>query len=964
VLNGSGTPVLGTILEDDLANPGTLISAIIASGGVNFITDVDAGAVQGLAIISADISNGTWQYSLNNGGSWNALGAVTPTSGRLLASDGVTRIRFLPASNFNGTFDPAITFRAWDTSSGANGGIADPSVNGGTTAFSTATDTASISVTAVNDAPSFTKGADQSVPEDAGPQTVLGWATGISAGPPDESGQTYAFQVTTDYDSLFSALPAITPAGDLSYTGAPDAFGVITVTVKLQDNGGTANGGQDTSAAQTFTITLRPVNDVPSFTKGADQSILEDAGPQTVFPWATAISKGPTNESSQTLNFLVTTDNDTLFGVLPAIDATGQLTYTAAANANGIANITVKLHDNGGTTDGGVDTSAPQTFQIVVTPVNDAPSFTNIGDQMVFEDAGPQAVPGFAQNISSGPPDESGQALNFIVTTDNDALFSVLPTIDPSGQLTYTPAADANGSATVTVKLHDDGGTANGGVDTSAPQTFTITVASVNDAPLFTKGSDETILEDAGSQVVTGWATSISQGPPDESGQALNFIVTTDNDALFSVLPAIDPSGQLTYTPAADANGSATVTVKLHDDGGTANGGVDTSAAQTFTIGVTPVNDVPSFFAGSDQTVDEDAGPQTVFPWATALSAGPANESAQLLSFEITSNTNPGMFSAGPAVAPDGTLTYTSAPNANGSATIQVRIKDDGGTSNGGVDASASQTFTINVRPVNDAPVAVTDQVDAIAKKPVTIKVLANDFDVDGDPMTVVAFTKPTQGTIQKVGNTFVYTTKVLTAATDSFTYTITDGNGALGVGTVNIRIVDVLPPAVKSVRLYYGPNEYVDASSLTHNSLPWANIYKVAVQFSEDVSVDPAALSLDSPFGSYATNFSYDSVNRLATWTPVAPIGMGRLTIRLLASGVQDSSGNHPLKSWSSSFGLLSGDFDGNGVVDKKDLSAIKSKFTKPKKPVVGLADLNGDGIVNQADYDLAKANLGKRLL
>ena len=110
---------------------------------------------------------------------------------------------------------------------------------------------------------------------------------------------------------------------------------------------------------------------------------------------------------------------------------------------------------------------------------------------------------------------------------------------------------------------------------------------------------------------MTGWATEISAGPADENGQTLTFLVSTDNDGLFSAPPAINSNGQLTYTPAADANGSATVTVKLMDDGGTANGGVDTSAAQTFTITVTAVNDVPSFTKGSDQTILEDAGPQS-----------------------------------------------------------------------------------------------------------------------------------------------------------------------------------------------------------------------------------------------------------------------------------------------------------------------------------------------------------------
>ena len=80
----------------------------------------------------------------------------------------------------------------------------------------------------------------------------------------------------------------------------------------------------------------------------------------------------------------------------------------------------------------------------------------------------------------------------------------------------------------------------------------------------------------------------------------MDFIVSNDNNALFTTQPAVSPSGTLTYTSAPNANGSATVTVRIHDDGGTANGGVDTSAAQTFTITITAVNDVPSFTKGAD----------------------------------------------------------------------------------------------------------------------------------------------------------------------------------------------------------------------------------------------------------------------------------------------------------------------------------------------------------------------------
>src|SRR5437773_5258569 len=98
-----------------------------------------------------------------------------------------------------------------------------------------------------------------------------------------------------------------------------------------------------------------------------------------------------------------------------------------------------------------------------------------------------------------------------------------------------------------------------------------------------------------------------------------------------------------------------------------------------------PVNVPTSFTKGPNQTVLEDAGPQTVTGWATNISVGPPNESTQTIQFLITGNNNPGLFSAGPAVAPNGTLTYTAAPNANGTATITVVAQDSGGTANGGI---------------------------------------------------------------------------------------------------------------------------------------------------------------------------------------------------------------------------------------------------------------------------------------
>src|SRR5262249_52339367 len=378
----------------------------------------------------------------------------------------------------------------------------------------------------------------------AGAQTVANWATASSAGPADASAQTLTFTVTNTNTLLYAAPPAVSATGTLTYAPASGANGSATVTVQLHDTGGVANGGVDTSAAQTFTITVNAVNHAPVATPQA-VSTNEDV--------AKAITLSATDIDNDTLSYSVVTPptHGTLSGTAP------NLTYTPAANYNGGDSFTFKAND--GTVD-----SAPATVSITVTAVNDAPSFTKGADQTVLEDAGAQTVANWATTISAGPADESAQALNFIVSNNNSALFAVQPAISPTGTLTYTPAANTNGSATVTVQLHDNGGTANGGIDTSAAQTFTITVTAVNDAPSFTKGADQTVFDQAGALPAANWATAISAGPADESAQVLNFIVSNNNSALFAVQPAISPTGTLTYTPAANTSGSATRSVPLH----------------------------------------------------------------------------------------------------------------------------------------------------------------------------------------------------------------------------------------------------------------------------------------------------------------------------------------------------------------------------------------------------------------
>lgn len=643
-----------------------------------------------------------------------------------------------------------------------------------------------LTVRPVNQAPSFTKGADVTVLEDAGAQTVAGWATARNAGAVCESAQTLTFEIVSNSNAtLFSALPAVNAtSGDLTFTPAANANGTATITVRIKDNGGTADGGVDTSATQSFVINVTSVNDAPSFTKGANQTVLQNAGAQTVANWATAISAGPADEVAQTLTFTATNTNNALFSAQPAIAANGTLTYTPAVNANGVATVSVTLKDNGGTANGGVDTSPAQTFNITVTAVNQVPSFTAGPAVTVLEDAAPYSQ-AWATAIAAGPANESTQVVNFIVTNTNNPLFSVQPAVSATGVLSFTLTPNANGSAVVSVAIHDDGGTANGGVDTSATQNFTITVTAVNDAPSFTKGPNITVFENSAAFTQAGWATALSAGPADEASQTLSFVIASNtNAALFSAGPAVSPTGSLSFTPTAGQSGVATVGVQIKDNGGTANGGVDTNAVQTFTITVTGINHAPSFTKGADQTVLEDAAAQTVALWATAISDGDGN--TQVLTFQVTNNTNAALFSAGPAIAANGALTYTPAANANGSATITINLKDNGGTANGGVDTSAAQTFVINVTAVNDAPSFTKGADQSVAATAGAVTVASWATAISAGPADEAGQTLAFTATNN---NNALFTVQPAIAANGTLSYTV--AGTATGSATVSVTLKD-----------------------------------------------------------------------------------------------------------------------------------------------------------------------------
>lgn len=177
--------------------------------------------------------------------------------------------------------------------------------------------------------------------------------------------------------------------------------------------------------------------------------------------------------------------------------------------------------------------------------------------------------------------------------------------MNANGSYTYTPAANYFGTDSFTYTLTN-------GNARSSTATVTIAVTAVNDAPSFTAGPSVTNVMNSGAITVANWATSISAGPANESSQTLTFQVSNNNNSLFSVQPAISSTGTLTYSSAANASGTAIVTVYLQDNGGTANGGIDSSSTITFTIQVTAYSIGNYVFADWNNNGNRDVGDEGI----------------------------------------------------------------------------------------------------------------------------------------------------------------------------------------------------------------------------------------------------------------------------------------------------------------------------------------------------------------
>src|SRR5439155_1670848 len=581
---------------------------------------------------------------------------VAVTAGQLDPKSDVKgeKLKFSPAANANGAGYASFTFQVQDDGGTAHSGVdLDQSAN-----------TLTIDVTSVNDAPAGTNNT-VSVLED-GSYTFaaadFGFTDPTDAASAAGANALLAVEITTlpGAGSLTNNGVAVTAgqfvsaaditAGKLKFSPAANANGAgyASFTFQVQDDGGTAHSGVDLDqSANTLTIDVTSVNDAPAGTNNT-VSVLEDGS--YTFAAADFGFTDPTDAASAAgANALLAVEITTLPGAgsltnngvavtagqfVSAADITaGKLKFSPAANANGTgyASFTFQVQDNGGTAHSGVDLDqSPNTLTINVTSENDAPPQTN-GQVMSGEDT--QYMFDATDFGFTDPLDSPVNSLLAVkVTTlpgvgtlkDNNVAVTAgqfVSFYDTNGRqlpFSFPTRRSSDLYASFTFQVQDNGGTAHSGVDLDqSPNTLTINVTSVNDAPAGTNNT-VSVLED-GSYTFAAADFGFTDPTDAASAAGANALLAveittlpgagslTNNGVAVTagqfVSAADITAGKLNFSPAATAHGTgyASFTFQVQDDGGTAHSGVDLDqSANTLTIDVTSVNDAP---AGTNNTV-------------------------------------------------------------------------------------------------------------------------------------------------------------------------------------------------------------------------------------------------------------------------------------------------------------------------------------------------------------------------
>ena len=371
-------------------------------------------------------------------------------------------------------------------------------------------------------------------------------------------------------------------------------------------------------------------------------------------------------------------------------------------------------------------------------------------------------------NGSGADSDPEGDTLTVVpasLTTANGGTVNLLA----DGSFTYDPAADFNGTDSFTYTLEDG----NGGTDTA---TVTLTINPVNDGPV---AADDAFSGDEDTQIVGNVLLDNGSGADsDPEGDTLTVVpafLTTANGGTVTLLA----DGSFTYDPAPDFNGTDSFTYTLEDG----NGGTDTA---TVTLSINPVNDGP--LAADDAfTGDEDTQivGNVLLDNGNGVDSDPEGDALSVVPAAITT-ANGGTVS----LLADGSFTYDPATDFNGTDSFTYTLEDG----NGGTDTA---TVTLTINPVNDGPVAADDAFSGDEDTQIVGNVLLDngsgaDSDPEGDTLTVVpaALTTANGGTVTLLADgSFTYDPAADFNGTDSFTYTLEDGNGGTDTATVSLTV-------------------------------------------------------------------------------------------------------------------------------------------------------------------------------
>ena len=554
-------------------------------------------------------------------------------------------------------------------------------------------------------------------------------------------------------DDAFNAPDFVTR--NLNFKLRPDACGKTRVSIIARDDGGDSHQGCSLSKTETFELDVQGVNDPPVFEPGpltgAPVTVDEDSGVYHYGGWASNLSPGPGQcEAGQIITFDVQcgATNQYLFSVQPEIDpVTGDLTFTPALHefttgrfAGDCVPCQVVLRDNGGTANGGDDTSDPPTMStqhwnvgepwppvlcITVTAVNDPPYFKPESQILTCEDqafnklwAGDLCIggtPPIPCATNEADPPES-QTATFSFSNYDTSLISLADplAIDPAnGILTFTPAAGVSGTTEVLVTMTDTGSNV-GQNQNSFTQRVMLTVVPVNDEPTATVAlavinAAETTT--ATETCIPNFFTNLSPGANELTTQRISTTLLASPTGIFAKNPTITltspTTATLCYTLEPNANGESTVELTVRDDGGNVApfggcGGDDVFTTR-FVIRITPTNDPPVVRPGDSVEACEDSGIHNRPAWGQFL-AGLGDEQTEPVTVTVVNNNN-ALFASQPTISGDGLLAFTTAPDMSGEAELTITVTDQQGLSTTHPNAALGETAVrIKILEKNDPP--------------------------------------------------------------------------------------------------------------------------------------------------------------------------------------------------------------------------------------------------------------------